>query len=97
MSEPIVSDHIGERSFETTVHPPCLLLTFDDLLGSLPPYLEHRAGAGRAHLRIGKLASGTGLLSYAFSDSEGVIYLEGPSLSRLAEEAIGELEEQGSG
>jgi hypothetical protein len=54
-------------------------------------------GAGRAHLRISNLASGTGLSSYAFSDNEGVIYLEGPSLSCLVEESIGELEERGFG
>jgi hypothetical protein len=40
----------------------------EDLLGQLPPYLESRAGAGRAHLRIGKLASGTWTLSYIFDD-----------------------------
>jgi hypothetical protein len=69
----------------------------DDFLRQLPSYPERRAGAGRAHLRISKLASGTGLSSYAFSDNEEVIYLEGPSLSRLAKNAIGELEERGSG
>jgi hypothetical protein len=69
----------------------------DALLGPLPPYLECPSGAGRAYLRIGKLASGTWSLSYVFNDGEELIYLEGPSLSRLVEEAIGELEEQGSG
>jgi hypothetical protein len=36
-------------------------------------------------------------LSNAYSDSEGVIYMEGPSLSHLAEEVLGELEVRGYG
>jgi len=55
----------------------------DDLLGPLPSYLERRA-----HSRIGKFAADTWTLSYAFSDGEEVIYVKGPFLSRLAEEAI---------
>jgi hypothetical protein len=69
----------------------------EDLLGQLPPYLERRAGAGRAHLRIGKLADRTWSLSYVYNDGEELIYLEGPSLSHLAEEVLGELEERGYG
>jgi hypothetical protein len=68
-----------------------------DVLSRLPSYLERRAGAGRAHLRIGKLPGGTWTLSYVFGDGEEVMYMEGGSLSGLAEEALGELKERGYG
>jgi hypothetical protein len=68
---------------------------FDDLFGQLLPYFERRASADRVHLRISKLPGGTWALSCAFSDPEEVIYPEGPSLSPLVEEAIGEPEERG--
>ena len=72
-------------------------MMLEDLLGQLPPYIERRSGAGRAHLRIGKLSAGDWTLSYVFNDGEEVIYMEGPSLLRLAREALGELEERGLG
>jgi len=69
----------------------------EDLLGRLPAYLERHGGDGRAHLRIGKLARGDWTLAYVFNDGEEVVYLEGPSLSRLVEETLGELEDRGYG
>ena len=96
VSEPVVSYLARELGFETTV----LLFSFlmlEDLLGRLPAHIERSAGTGRAHLRIGKLPAGGWTLAYVFNDGEEVIYMEGPSLFHLAEEALCELEERGYG